>query len=272
MTIITLTTDFGTSDGYVGAMKGVIARLAGSHSAPVVVDLAHDIPPGDIPHAAWVVATSTTEFPHGSIHVVVVDPGVGGARRDVIVRARGRWYVGPDNGVFAYLVEPGGAADVEAHIEAHVEAYAIENERFRARHVSRTFHGRDVFARTAAAIASGEDPAAAGPRIELEGRLPWGERERGAGRVVHIDRFGNLITDLPEAEAGTTVGVAGLSLPIVGTYEDAPRGELLAYIGSAGTVEIAVRDGRADKRLALARGTSVVPVPTDPAASRGPYR
>jgi len=105
MAIITLTTDFGTSDGYVGAMKGVIARIAGSRPAPAVVDLAHDIPPGDIAHAAWVVATSTIEFPHGSIHVVVVDPGVGGSRREVIIRSGGRWYVGPDNGVFAYIAE-----------------------------------------------------------------------------------------------------------------------------------------------------------------------
>src|SRR5262249_47176885 len=143
MAIITLTTDFGTADGYVGAMKGGIARIAGSHPAPVVVDLAHDIAPGDVAHAAWVVATATTEFPNGSIHVVVVDPGVGGARREVVVRARSRWYVGPDNGVFAYVAE------------RSAEAYAIENERFRAEHVSRTFHGRDGFARTAAAIAAG---------------------------------------------------------------------------------------------------------------------
>lgn len=272
MAIITLTTDFGTSDGYVGAVKGVIARLAGSHPAPAIFDLAHDIPPGDIAHAAWVVATSTTEFPQGSIHIVVVDPGVGGARRGVVVRARGRWYVGPDNGVFAYLAEPGTEPGTEPHTEGDVEAYAIEHERFRAPHVSRTFHGRDVFAWTAAAIAAGEDPATAGPRIELVGQLPWGRRARGAGRVVHIDRFGNLITDLPEVEAGSAVAVAGLTLRIVGTYEDAPRGEVLAYIGSAGTVEIAVREGRADKRLALARGTSVVPVPTAPAATRGPYR
>jgi S-adenosylmethionine hydrolase len=258
MAIITLTTDFGTADGYVGAMKGVIARLADSHRMPMIVDLAHDIPPGDIAHAAWVVATSTTEFPHGSIHVVVVDPGVGGSRRDVIVRSRGRWYVGPDNGVFAYLAD------------RCTEAYAIENERFRAPHVSPTFHGRDVFARTAAAVASGEDPALAGPKIELAGRLPWGPREREVGRVVHIDRFGNLITDLPEAEAGTAVMVAGLILPLVKTYEHVEPGHVLAHIGSAGTVELAVRDGRADKRLQLARGGVVLPAPTTPDA--GPYR
>ena len=258
MAIITLTTDFGTSDGYVGAMKGVIARIAGTRPAPAVVDLAHDIPPGDIAHAAWVVATSTIEFPHGSIHVVVVDPGVGGTRRGVVLRARGRWYVGPDNGVFAYVAERAS------------EAYAIENERFRAEHVSRTFHGRDVFARTAAAIASGEDPATAGPRVELAGRLPWGPRELRTGRVVHIDRFGNLISDLPEAEAGPAIAIGGEVLPLVGTYEDVAPGELLAYVGSAGTVEIAVRDGRADRRLLLARGAAVLAAELDPA--RGPYR
>jgi S-adenosylmethionine hydrolase len=258
MAIITLTTDFGTADGYVGAMKGVIVRIAGCHPAPLVVDLAHDIPAGDVAHAAWVAATSTLEFPPGSIHVVVVDPGVGGVRRDVVVRARQRWYVGPDNGVFAYVADRTS------------EAYAIENERFRAAHVSRTFHGRDVFARTAAAMASGEDPATAGPLISLRGALPWGRREQATGRVVHIDRFGNLITDLPEGEAGGAVLIGGTTLALVGTYEDVASGELLAYIGSAGTVEIAVRDGHAGKRLGLPRGTSVVPVPPDP--SRGPYR
>ncbi|HSS02153.1 MAG TPA: SAM-dependent chlorinase/fluorinase [Kofleriaceae bacterium] len=258
MAIITLTTDFGTADGYVGAMKGVIVRLAGS-PAPAIVDLAHDIPPGDIAHAAWVVATSTLEFPPGSIHVVVVDPGVGGARREVVVRARGRWYVGPDNGVLAYVAD------------RTCEAYAIENERFRAEHVSRTFHGRDVFAPTAAAIASGEDPSTAGPRVELMGRLPWGARERGEGRIVHVDRFGNLVSDLPEAEASAAVVIAGSTLPVVGTFEDVASGELLAYIGSAGTVEVAVRNGRADKRLGVARGARVAPVATAP-GSPGPYR
>jgi len=261
MAIITLTTDFGTSDGYVGAMKGVIARIAGSHPAPVVVDLAHDIPPGDIAHAAWVVATATTEFPHGSIHVVVVDPGVGGTRREVILRSGGRWYVGPDNGVFAYIAERSS------------EVYVIENERFRAERVSRTFHGRDVFAPTAAAIASGEDPSTAGPGpwTKLAGRLPWGPRERDVGRIVHIDRFGNLISDLPEAEAGHAIAVASEVLPLVGTYEDVAPGQLLAYIGSAGTVEIAVRDGRADRQLAIARGALVHPFSGE-LPLRGPYR
>jgi S-adenosylmethionine hydrolase len=255
MPIITLTTDFGTADGYVGAMKGVLARQASA----CVVDLAHDIPPGDIAHAAWVIATSTTEFPAGSIHVVVVDPGVGGSRREVVLRADGLYYVGPDNGVFAYVAEADG------------KAHAIEDPRFRAERVSRTFHGRDVFATAAAAIASGLSPAVAGPAVELTGRLPWGRREREVGRVVHIDHFGNLITDLPEDEAGRSVAIAGTVLPLLATYESVPPGELLAYIGSAGTVEIAVRDGRADRRLGLERGALVLPVPGESAAT-GPYR
>jgi S-adenosylmethionine hydrolase len=260
MPIITLTTDFGTADGYVGALKGVITRFVSAHRMPMLVDIAHDIPPGDIAHAAWVVATSTIEFPHNSIHVVVVDPGVGGARRNVIVRSRSRWFVGPDNGVLAYVADRGA------------EVYAIENERFHAGHVSPTFHGRDVFARTAAALASGDEPGIAGPRVELVGRLPWGLREPGIGRVVHIDRFGNLITDLPEAEAGTTVSVAGLILNLVRTYEDVESGQVLAYVGSAGTVEVAVRDGHAARRLQLLRGAQVLPAPREAPVGQSPYR
>jgi S-adenosylmethionine hydrolase len=244
MAIITLITDFGTSDGYVGAVKGVLARNTNAQ----VVDIAHDIPRGDIAHAAWVVSTSTREFPHGSIHVVVIDPGVGGARRPVIVKASGQWYVGPDNGVFSYVADQ------------HNDAWAIEARHFRARRVSPTFHGRDVFAHAAAALARGEDVLMAGPPVRVAGMLPWGPREQGHGRIVHIDQYGNLISDLPASEAGTAVAIAGRTLPLVTTYEDVPIGQLLAYIGSANTVEIAVRDGRADSVLKdVTRGTAIAP-------------
>lgn len=252
MPIITLTTDFGTRDGYVGAMKGVIARLA---PEATVVDIAHDIPRGDIAHAAWVLATSTREFPYGSVHVVVVDPGVGGARPDVIVRGDGQWYVGPDNGVFTYVYDP------------RWDAWWIEDAAFRAPRVSKTFHGRDVFAVSAALIARGEDATRVGRSVKLAGTLPWGARTRGSGRIVHIDHYGNLISDLPPSEAGRSVTIAGQTLPIVGTYEDVAPGQLLAYVGSAATIEVAVRDGRADTRLGVTRGTPVVP-----AGASGPYR
>jgi hypothetical protein len=256
MAIITLTTDFGTRDGYVGAVKGVILRDA---PRAQIVDLAHDIPAGDIAHAAWVVATSTREFPHGSIHVVVVDPGVGGARQGVVGKIpvkppRGeQYYVGPDNGVFAYLP-----------IE---EVRAIDNAQAIAPDVSATFHGRDVFAPVAAALANDRPMGFFGSRSKLSGRLPWGERAPGTGRVVHVDRFGNLITDLPAAEAGNHVAVAGHHLRVRRTYQDVASGLLLAYVGSAGTIEIAIRDGRADS-LGIERGVPVLPAGTE----QGPYR
>jgi len=251
MPIITLTTDFGTRDGYVGALKGVIARRAPDAT---LVDLAHDIPPGDIAHAAWVVSTSAPEFPWGAVHVVVVDPGVGGARRGVIASAAGQWYVGPDNGVFAYVTN------------RHTQAWAIDIQLL-GTGVSRTFHGRDVFAPVAVSLALGEPATRWGPPAQLTGELPWGPRPERQGRVVHIDRFGNLVSDLPRAEAGTAVAIAGHTLALRGTYEDVATGELLAYIGSARTVEIAVRDGRADTRLGVQRGTLVTPV-----KDAGPYR
>jgi S-adenosylmethionine hydrolase len=247
MPIITLTTDFGTADGYVGAMKGVIARIVdklqnGRGIQVTVLDLAHDVPRGDIAHGAWVVATATREFPEDTVHLVVVDPGVGGKRQEVIVHAGPQWYVGPDNGVFAYVA---GATTKAWSIEARADA-------------SPTFHGRDVFAPAAATLVmTSHQPV--GPVTELAGALPWGPRPEGEGRVVHIDTYGNLITDLPGPDAGKAVTIAGRRLAIVETYEDVPKSELLAYVGSAGTIEIAVRDGRADRVLQAQRGMRIAP-------------
>jgi len=260
MPIITLTTDFGTRDGYVGAVKGVIARVLQSTVVRQVwehtniVDIAHDLPRGDIAHAAWVVATSTIEFPEGSIHVVVVDPGVGGARQNVVVEAAGQLYVGPDNGVFALL------GDTSVHL--------ISKTALLAPKISSTFHGRDIFAHVAARLACGYRPTDFGKATRLAGTLPWGRRPEGVGRIIHIDGFGNLISDLPAREAGGTVLFETRRIPVLRTYEDVPVGELLAYVGSAGTIEVAVRDGRADSVLGVARGAKLLP---DPDAT-GPYR
>jgi S-adenosylmethionine hydrolase len=260
MPIITLTTDFGSRDGYVGAVKGVIARVlrdtpAGRQAWPHVriLDIAHDIPRGDIAHGAWVVATSTREFPEDTIHVVVVDPGVGTTRQAVIADSGGQRYVGPDNGVFAYLE---GAS-----------AYAIAKTALLAPKISSTFHGRDIFAHVAARLASGYKPPDFGKATRLTGALPWGKRPEGVGRIVHIDVYGNLISDLPATEAGGAIVLDARRIPILRTYEDVPSGELLAYVGSAGTIEIAIRDGRADT-LGVTRGAKVLP---DPEAT-GPYR
>jgi S-adenosylmethionine hydrolase len=250
MAIITLTTDFGWRDGYVGAMKGVIAR--GAYGA-MIVDIAHDVPSGDIAHAAWVVATSTREFPDDTIHVVVVDPGVGGARRGVVVRAHRSFYVGPDNGVFAYL-KPKWAHEMSVPDDA-----------------SATFHGRDVFAPVAAHIAARlalQRSPELGPEVELVRALPWGARPANEGRIVHVDHFGNLISDLPAAEAGDAIAIAGHTLPIVRTFSSVAPGQLLAYVGSARTIEVAVRDGSAERMLNVERGLRVLPV----ASPSGPFR
>ncbi len=249
MAIITLTTDFGTSDGYAGAMKGVLVRLAREPGADTIVDITHDIPRGDVAHAAWVVATSCREFPENTIHIVVVDPGfdAGMSRRGVVIDAYGSYYIGRDNGVFAYL-DAQWAREI-----SHTRAIAPE--------VSPTFHGRDVFATAAAALARKIDPTAIGAQVELVGALPWGKRPDHEGRVVHVDVFGNLVTDLPTDEAGDAIAIAGRRLPVVRTYQDVASGELLAYVGSSRTIEIAVRDGRADRVLDAPRGTQVVPVP-----------
>lgn len=239
--LVTLTTDFGGADGYVGAMKGVLARLAPEAR---VVDVAHEVPRHDVAHAAWVVHTAWRAFPIGTVHVVVVDPGVGGDRAEVVVAVDGHRFVGPDNGVFAYV-----AARPDA-------AYAITSSAFRAATVAPTFHGRDVFAPAAAALARGLPERLAGPATCLAGALPWPALAvDGRGVVVHVDRWGNLITNLDGA--APAVRIAGHTVAVVATYAAVAPGGLLAYRGSSGTLEIAVRDGAAAAALGVGRGAAV---------------
>ncbi len=238
--LVTLTTDFGGADGYVGAMKGVLHRLA---PGATIVDIAHDVPRHDVAHAAWVLATVASQFPAGTIHVAVVDPGVGGARLEVIVAAGGQLFVGPDNGLFAYV---GAACD---------GCWAITSTAFRMAEVAPTFHGRDVFAPAAAALARGLPPSLAGPATCLGGQLPWtgsGGAATASGRIVHVDAYGNLISDVAAGPAAVTV--AGQTLAVRRTYEDVDAGALIAYVGSAGTVEVAVREGDAARTLGVRRG------------------
>jgi S-adenosyl-L-methionine hydrolase (adenosine-forming) len=249
--IVTLTTDFGTADGYVGAMKGVVLGRA---PGAIVVDLAHDIPRHDVAAAAFALAQAAPHFPAGTVHVAVVDPGVGTGRAAVIVDDGRSLYVGPDNGVFS-LVAPAPRA-----------AYAIEAAAFRREAVSATFHGRDLFAAAAGSLAAGAPAAAAGPAVTLAGALEWPPAPAAppgarAARVVHVDAFGNLITDLDVAELppAARVSVAGRSIAAVShTYGDVARGALCAYVGSANTLEIAVREGDAAAHLGVGRGAVVL--------------
>ncbi|HET9982309.1 MAG TPA: SAM-dependent chlorinase/fluorinase [Longimicrobiales bacterium] len=247
---ITLLTDFGTADGYVAAMKGVIASIA---PAAVVEDAAHDLPPGDVHAAAWALGRYWRLYPPGTIHVVVVDPGVGSARRALAAEVAGRTLVAPDNGVGTWIFDEAPPTRV----------VAIENPAFLRERVSRTFHGRDVFAPAAAHLAAGVPLVELGPPLGEVFRLEWPRLgfapDTIRGEVVHVDRFGNLITNVTEDWASFgAVRVAGVDLGRPRrTYADAEPGELLALMGSAGFLEVSVRDGSAAEQLGVGRGAPV---------------
>ncbi|MEJ7809098.1 MAG: SAM-dependent chlorinase/fluorinase [Gemmatimonadaceae bacterium] len=249
--LITLLTDFGTADGYVGEMKGVLFALAPDIT---IVDIAHDVPPQDVEVARLALARYWRRFPPGTIHMVVVDPGVGSSRLGLGAFSGERYVVGPDNGVLsAALLLPG--AEVVALTEPP--------------RASATFHGRDVFAPAAAYLARGEPLAALG-RAHTDPvlrRTPEPRRlEDGAisGQVIAVDRFGNLMTNLI-APRGGRVSCAGRDVgDIRRTYADAAEGSPVALIGSSGLVEIAVRDGSAARALGAARGAEVTLRPPRP--------
>jgi S-adenosylmethionine hydrolase len=251
--IVTLTTDFGVRDPYVAEMKAAILTIT---RAVHVVDITHEVGPQDVTEAALALEAAVPYFPAGTIHVAVVDPGVGTARRGLVVSSAGHRFVGPDNGVFSAFVAGDGW-----------EAYEVAAPRFRRAVVSRTFHGRDVFAPAAAHLAMGVSPADFGPRVTDPLRLPLAHAVRRPGRiagvVVHVDRFGNLVTsirseDLAALGEGFEVRTRGRTLPVVETYGDLPAGRAGALVGSQGRLELAVRDGSAAVRLGARRGTPVV--------------
>jgi S-adenosyl-L-methionine hydrolase (adenosine-forming) len=242
--IITLLTDFGTADGYVAELKGVLVS-----SAPdaVVVDLSHDIPPHDVEAARLAVARYWRRFPAGTVHLVVVDPGVGSARAALAIESHDLFLVGPDNGVLSPSMLAGRAQVVSLPVPTLAAA---------------TFHGRDVFAPAAARLASGASIDTLGtPCLEpVIRRTPEARRgDNGAviGEVIAIDRFGNAISNLL-APRGGRIEIGGRVMPIVRTYADADAGELIALVGSTGFVEVAQRDGSAARALAITRGTPVV--------------
>ncbi len=245
MTIITLTTDFGQADGYVGIMKGVILGIAPDAR---LVDLSHEIAPQDVRSAAFVLGRAIPYFPAGTIHLAVVDPGVGSSRRALVVQTTAALFVGPDNGLFS---RPLG--------QPEARAFAADKPDYWLPHVSQTFHGRDVFAPLAAHLAAGAPVEALGSRIHnpvlFDDPAPI-RRAYGSsitGRVVYVDRFGNLITNVPGAWlAGSqwTCRINGQAIRRLSqAYAVVPSGTLLALVSSQETLEIAVRDGSAAGRL-----------------------
>jgi hypothetical protein len=250
--IVTLTSDFGLRDSYVAEMKGVILAIAGDLR---LVDITHEIARHDIGEGAFVLEGATAHFPPGTVHLAVVDPGVGSARRGLVVCSRGVVLVGPDNGLFTSFLEGEGW-----------QAFELTAPEFRRQTVSRTFHGRDVFAPAAAHIALGVSPSRLGPPVPDPVRLPWPAARAGddgvEGAVVHVDRFGNLVTSIRAAAvaglgAGASAHVGGRPLPVVGTYADLEVGCPGALVGSHGRLEIAVREGSAEALLRAGRGTPV---------------
>lgn len=233
--IITLITDFGTADSYIGAMKGVVLQRFRNAT---LVDVAHGIEPFAVLQAAFLLDGAWRAFPPGTVHLVVVDPGVGGARRPVALRVAEHAFVGPDNGVFTFLPD-----DVVEQVTLTVPEGAAP-----------TFHGRDVFAPAAAQLAQSGSFAGLGvPSRGLERLLATAEKVGEAYRalVLHVDRFGNVITNAPPRALPRLRTVNGQPVRVVRTYADGQPGQLLGLVGSSGRVEVAVREGSAGERLRL---------------------
>lgn len=263
---ITLLTDFGDRDGYVGAMKGVIASLA---PGVAVIDICHAVPPQDLLHAGLTWRSAVPFFPRGSVHVAVVDPGVGTARRILAFEARGSVFLAPDNGLIGFVLS---RRDVRRVV-------AVKDRQYFLPEVSSTFHGRDIFAPVAARVAVGLDLGALGPAVRSYRRqaLPKSRRRRvrspargghgpcmveERGEVVYIDRFGNVVTNIPAREG---VRFARLETErahrfdkLAEAYGSTPRGRALLLVGSLGFLEIAVNQGSAARVLDLDRGDRVV--------------
>jgi S-adenosylmethionine hydrolase len=244
MPLITFLSDFGTSDSYVGEVKGVLASLA---PGVPVIDISHSLTPGNIRAAAHILGRTWHRYPGGTVHLVVVDPGVGGDRAAIAVESSGHFFVGPDNGVLTTAFYNSAPKLVMLPVPDGAAA---------------TFHGRDLFAPTAARLALGEGLERVGQPMQGEpARLidpvPWYQGKAVIGEVLYVDHFGNLVTNLTEdlVPSYAILEVEDFEVgPVRRTFGDVPTGELLAYIGSGNTVEIAVRDGSASRRLGIGVG------------------
>ncbi len=265
--IITITTDFGTEDAYVPAMKGTMLSIA---PAARLVDVTHEISPQDVMESAFVLQSTRPYFPSGTIHLVVVDPGVGTERRAVALRQDDHWFVGPDNGLFPLLFD-GAAPDAAVELD--------NPDAWRTPAPTNTFHGRDIFAPAAAHLAAGRALEDVGSPIDELEQLRWAPPATSAeaveGRVIHVDHFGNCITNirrstLTEALGRDEASVALDSLPPVDgyvgssrlkgihpTYGAVAKGDPLLLFGSTGFLEIGVNEGSAAEFLDIRKGDSI---------------
>ncbi len=237
--------DFGSADVYAGVVRAVLRRRAPDVT---VVDLAHDLPPGDVRHAALQLYAAVPYLEEGGVVLAVVDPGVGSQRRALALRGKRLWYVLPDNGIFTLVRE----------LDPPRAAWELDPALYAPGPVSATFHGRDVFAPAAAHLAQGLPPAALGEEIDVESpfRLPLWTVEGSEGEVIGFDRFGNAITNLRPRERPEAVHVVGRRVPFKNTYADVSEGEAVAYLGSSGLVEIAIRGGSLREKFRLHEGAA----------------
>jgi hypothetical protein len=254
--IVTLLTDFGQRDYFVGSMKGAI--LSSSPSSQII-DITHDIPPQDIHAAAFNLLCAYKSFPAQTIHLAIVDPGVGSFRRAIVVRANEQFFVGPDNGVFSYVLDR----------ETKARVNHVTREDLFQRPISSTFHGRDVFAPIAAAVANGLNPKELGEQIHDYVRLDSLAPRKLAngvieGRIINIDRFGNLVTNIARTDFAGELGIGKFRLCIAGrqimkfrdyySAESDSSSEPFLIWGSAGFIEIAVRNASAARELEVKNG------------------
>jgi S-adenosylmethionine hydrolase len=253
--IITLTTDFGLQDHYVSAMKAVMLGIA-----PDVrfVDVSHEIPAQDIMAGAWVVKNTAFLYPPGTVHLVVVDPGVGTSRHPIALKIKDQYFVGPDNGIFSLLFK-----------EYEYEAYKLNNSTYWAQGLSNTFHGRDVFAPVSAHLSTGVSLDEVGEPIDdlvtYHWAVPIADKDGLQGWVVHIDRFGNLITNISDEliedhlkRKSVKIYVGNTMLDkVVSTFGDVEEGEPAAFIGSSGMLEIGINKGNAARMLSVDKGAQI---------------
>jgi S-adenosylmethionine hydrolase len=262
---ITLLTDFGAADHYVAALKGVILTANPNAS---IVDITHEIPPQDIESAAFTLLAASSSFPAGTIHVAVVDPSVGSARRAILIKTRQAFFVGPDNGIFSYVCE------TSENLGMSPEMFHLTNAKYFRHPISTTFHGRDIFAPVAAALSNGVEPGELGTPISDVVRLqplrPTISDGRIKARIIHIDRFGNCVTNITQNDLTAKMIVAGASLRIKGkpvksfrhyfAEQSSGSDKLFGIWGSAGFLEIAAANESAAKLLNVRRGDLVIVV------------
>jgi S-adenosylmethionine hydrolase len=253
--VITLTTDFGLQDYYVSAMKAV---MLGISPGIRLVDISHEIPSQDIMAGSWILKNSAMLFPPNTVHTVVVDPGVGTERQPVALQIEDQYFVGPDNGIFSLLTQ-----------EHDFEAVRLTNEKYWRDETSSTFHGRDIFAPVAAHLSQGVDLVDLGEPIDklvtYRWTVPIADKDGLEGMVIHIDKFGNLITNITASlleevikDKSVKIYVGNTILDeIASTFGSVAEGEPVAYIGSSGVLEIAINKGNAKEMLGVQKGAQI---------------